>query len=257
MNFKPKLVAFDLDGTLAESKQRVTQEMGELLGKLLTVMPVAVLSGAKFAQFENQLLPALSDTHLNRLFLFPTNAAQCYVHKDKKWQVRYDHSFTVPERARIMQALSEALPEAGLAEEPKQVWGDRVEDRAAQISFSPLGQQAPIEAKRSWNSEHDNLRKKLHAALVVRLPDFSVKMGGLTTIDITHKGITKAYGIRKIIELTGISISQMLYVGDALQEGGNDSVVIETGIKTHQVFGPEETTQLINEILQGTVHHAA
>lgn len=256
LNFAPKLIAFDLDGTLAESKQRMSAEMGELLGKLLNVMPVAVLSGAKFAQFENQLLPALPDTHLNRLFLFPTNAAQGYIFEKGAWHVRYDHSFSEPERARIMQALAEALPEAGLAEEPPQTWGNRIEDRGAQISFSPLGQQAPVEAKRGWNSEHDHLRKKLNAALTVRLPDFSIKMGGLTTIDITHKGITKAYGIRKLIELTGLSISQMLFVGDALQEGGNDSVVIETGIKTYQVFGPEETAQLIEEVLRGASHHA-
>ena len=41
----------------------------------------------------------------------------------------------------------------------------------------------------------------------------------------------------------------MLYVGDALEEGGNDSVVIPTGVKTQEVFGPEETAKVIEEIL--------
>lgn len=254
MNFKPKLVAFDLDGTLAESKQRVSAEIGELLGRLLEIVPVAILSGAKFSQFENQLLPALPDAHLSRLFLFPTSAAQCYRYSNGKWQTQYDHSFSTAERARIMQSLSEALAEVGLTEEPAQRWGERIEDRGAQVSFSPLGQQAPVEAKREWNGKFEPLRKQLHTALVKRLPDFSVRMGGLTTIDITRKGVNKAYGIRKLIELTDVSISEMLYVGDALQEGGNDAVVIETGVKTHQVFGPAETAGLIEEILAGASH---
>ena len=41
----------------------------------------------------------------------------------------------------------------------------------------------------------------------------------------------------------------MLYVGDALDEGGNDAVVKETGVQTHAVFGPEETAGLINTFL--------
>ena len=75
-------------------------------------------------------------------------------------------------------------------------------------------------------------------------------MGGLTTIDITRKGLTKAYGIRQLVELTDTAISEMLYVGDALQEGGNDAVVIETGVRTHEVFGPKETAAFIKDILR-------
>ena len=82
------------------------------------------------------------------------------------------------------------------------------------------------------------------------LPDFSVTEGGLTTIQITRKGITKAYGIRRLVELTKIPIAQMLYVGDALEEGGNDAVVKDTGVPTHQVFGPEETAGLITSLLK-------
>jgi HAD superfamily hydrolase (TIGR01484 family) len=252
MIFKPKLLAFDLDGTLAESKQRVTAEMGELLSQLLARMPVAIMSGAGFPQFEVQFLPAFpSNSHFERLYLFATSAARCFTYHDGTWKAYYDHSFTTIERSRIMQALKESLEEIPLTK-PPHLWGEQVEDRGAQITYSALGQQAPVEAKEEWNKKYDAERTKLQEALIRHLPDFSVKKGGLTTIDITHKGINKAYGIRKLIELTGISVAEMLYVGDALEEGGNDSVVIETGIKTHEVFGPEETAALIKNILQNT-----
>ena len=75
-------------------------------------------------------------------------------------------------------------------------------------------------------------------------------MGGMTTVDITHKGINKAYGVRWLSEKLGIPAGEMLYVGDALFEGGNDIVVIPTGIQTRSVSGPPETLAVIEELLK-------
>ena len=247
---KPKLIAFDLDGTLAESKQRLSAEMGNLLAQLLERMCVAILSGASFAQFEKQVLASIHETtHLNRLFIFPTNAAQCYAFSNGRWVLKYDRSFNPMEKARIMQALKEALEETGFAAPPAQVWGERIEDRGAQISFSGLGQEAPLEAKRAWDPTGEK-KKTLREALAKRLTDFSVVASGSTTVDITHQGINKAYGIRQLVELANISIAEMLYLGDALEEGGNDAVVKQTGVKTVEVFGPEETANVIESVLK-------
>ncbi len=251
MHIQPKLTAFDLDGTLAESKQPLDPSMGVLLAQLLEHMPVAVMSGASFAQFEVQFLPSLPQSaHLGRLYIFPNSAARCYKYEGEKWSIQYDHSFDVFERSRIMQALKEALAEVGLADDPEEVWGERIEDRGAQISFSALGQKAPVEAKKEWNRLYNEKRKDLHAALLRRIGDFSVRTGGLTSIDITRQGINKAYGIRELVKMSQTGVAEMLYVGDALEEGGNDAVVIETGVHTAQVLGPADTAQLIEEILQ-------
>ncbi|HEY5383305.1 MAG TPA: HAD-IIB family hydrolase [Candidatus Paceibacterota bacterium] len=250
MDFKPKLAAFDLDGTLAASKERMSADMGERLAKLVQKMPVAVMSGAGFPQFEKQFLPALpSDTALERLYIFADNAAQCWQYRHAAWQTVYDHAFTPEEKEHIMGVLTDALAEVGLSNTPVRVWGERIEDRGAEIAFSPLGQQAPLDEKEAWHKDHNDVRKRLHEVLEQKLPDFANAMGGLTTIDITRKGITKAFGIRELVKLTGISVSEMLYIGDALEEGGNDYVVVETGVKTREVFGPDETAKLIEEIL--------
>jgi len=248
MHFKPQLVAFDLDGTLAESKQRVTPQMGDLLARLLQKMPVAVLSGASFRQFETQFLPAIpSDANVTNLYLFPTNAAQCY-RFNKKWTLVYDECFDTLERERILHALAEALEETGLAEPPPEVWGERIEDRGSQIAFSGLGQLAPIEEKSKWDPDRKK-RLALREHLLKKIPDFSVSIGGMNTVDITRKGITKAFGLHELAKLTGVTVSEMLYVGDALGEGGNDSVVIPTGVQTQEVFGPEETAKIIEDVL--------
>ncbi len=247
---KPKVMAFDLDGTLADSKQPLSPAMAKLLGTLLHEMPVAVMSGASFTQFKKQFLSSLQkEANLENLYIFPDNAAQCFLYRQGDWRSQYDHAFTPVEKEAIMYALNTALQEVGLAEDPKEVWGERIEDRQAQISFSPLGQLAPLHAKEEWHSEHKSLRKKLETILIGLLPDFSVAEGGLTTIDITRKGITKAFGIEQLSELTAVPISEMLYVGDALDTGGNDFVVIKTNVPTHTVLGPQETATLIESIV--------
>jgi len=250
MNHHPRLIAFDLDGTLAESKQRVSAEMGELLSQLLHKMPVAIMSGAGWPQFQKQFFPALPlGSNFANLYIFPDNAAQCYVYRVGEWKPQYDQAFTAAEREHILKELDEALRETGLYEMPVRVWGERVEDRGAEIVFSGLGQEAPIDAKLAWDPTGEK-RLALRNALAARLPEFSEATGGSTSVDITRKGITKAYGIQRLAELSGVSIAEMLYVGDALDEGGNDSVVKATGVHTHQVFGPEETAALITTILK-------
>ena len=46
-----------------------------------------------------------------------------------------------------------------------------------------------------------------------------MRLGGATSIDVTKPGIDKAYGIKKLQETLGISIKEMIYVGDALFVG--------------------------------------
>ena len=249
LTYIPKALAFDLDGTLAESKQPLTTAMGVLIGNLLEHIPVAIMSGAAFLQFEKQFFPSLSaQSKLENLYIFPCNAAQSFVYQEGAWTPRYDYSLTDSEKELIYTELRATLYEVGFPSEPAP-WGLRIEDRIAQISYSPLGQQAPILEKETWKKTHDNTRRLAARALSKRLPDFSVEVGGVTTIDITRQGINKAYGIEKLSEMTGISIPDMLYVGDALEEGGNDSVVIPTGVQTRAVANPNETATLINEIL--------
>jgi len=249
MPHRPKLVAFDLDGTLAESKQRVSSDMGELLSQLLKKMPVAVMSGAGFPQFERQFFPAFpADADFTNLYLFPDNAAQCFVYREGSWKPQYDNAFTPAEREHVLKALDEALVETGMRDVPIRVWGERIEDRGAEIVFSGLGQEAPPEEKRKWDPTREK-RKPLYDALTKKLPEFAIGLNAMTSIDITRKGVTKAYGIKKLVELSGVSVSEMLYVGDALEEGGNDAVVKESGVRTEQVFGPKETAALIESLL--------
>lgn len=244
-----KVLIFDLDGTLTESKAALTLEMGAVLARLLQKMPVAIMSGGSYAQFQKQLLGGMpADAHFENLYLFPTSAAQCYIWKDGAWQFLYNNPFTLEEKSSVLKALAEALHETGFDIPPPKLWGEQTEDRGTQITWSALGQEAPIGEKQNWDPDRKK-RAPIQTALLARLPDFSVRVNATNSIDITRAGMTKAYGVQQLSEILAIPISDMLYIGDALFPGGNDEVVKESGVATQQVSGPAETTEVIEKIL--------
>jgi HAD superfamily hydrolase (TIGR01484 family) len=245
-------IIFDLDGTLTESKSALTPEMGAVLARLMEHMPVAIMSGGSYAQFQKQLLGGISaDAHFENLYLFPTSAAQCYTWREGTWQFLYNNPFTDEERERVLKALATALHETGLDVPPPELWGEQIEDRGSQITWSALGQQAPSAAKKVWDPDRTR-RAPVQAALLAQLPDFSVRVNAMSSIDITRAGMTKAFGVRQFSTIVATPIEEMLYVGDALFPGGNDEIVKETGISTHQVSGPAETAEVIEKILKDT-----
>ncbi len=242
-----KLIAFDLDGTLAESKQPIQPPMAELLGKLLGVAEVAVISGGDWPQFETQVvsrIPAGSD--LTRLFIMPTTGTKLCRYQDGQWRQIYADLFSADERAKIEQALNDAVAQQGLADE--KIWGERIEDRGSQITFSGLGQQAPLDAKTRWDPDFAK-RKKLQAALQQSLPDLSINVGGSTSIDITRKGIDKAYGMRRLTEHSSVPPEQILFLGDAMYPGGNDYPVKAAGIDAIAVRDVGDTQAAVAAVI--------
>lgn len=74
-----RLIVFDLDGTLAESKSSLDKEMTALLHNLLGINKVTVNSGGDWPQFEKQLLSNLPhDAGLENLLMLPTCGTKFY-----------------------------------------------------------------------------------------------------------------------------------------------------------------------------------
>jgi phosphomannomutase len=246
-----KAIIFDLDGTLAESKQDLTLEMGEELKKLLAVMPVGVMSGADFPQFEKQLLPFIPhDSNFDNLYLFPTSGAEGLEYIKGVWHDAYDYEFDKEEKDKIIEALKEVEEKTRFVEgEP--TYGERIEDRGEQITWSALGQEAPLGEKEAWDPLHEK-RQVMRDELLRLIPEFEIGIGGSTSIDITHKGINKEDGITWLANKIGCSTREMAYVGDALFPGGNDEAAFATGIETKKVSGPNETKKMIERILESS-----
>ena len=241
-----KLIVFDLDGTLAESKSSLDAEMSALLHDLLGVVKVAIISGGDWPQFEKQLLSYLPhDERLVNLSLLPTCGTKFFQYTGD-WKKLYAENFSADEKEKIVSALKKALGVAGFQVE--KVWGEVIEDRGSQITFSALGQQAPLEEKEKWDPDFSK-RKTIKAILDSLIPEFSVRLGGSTSIDVTKPGIDKAYGIGKLRDILGISLKEMIFIGDALFPGGNDYPAEEAGVACIRVRGPHETKPVTAAII--------
>ena len=252
----PALVAFDLDDTLAPSKSPAPERILAALKGLLERTSVAVISGGNFAQFEQQLVSrldahaALTETQLERLHLLPTCGTRYERRENGAWVTVYKEDLTADERDRALTALREEAERLGLWE--TKTWGDVLEDRGSQVTFSALGQRAPVAAKAVWDPTGTK-KNTLRAAVAARLPDLEVRSGGSTSVDITRSGIDKAYGMRKLEALTGVALDDMLFIGDRLDPDGNDYPVKAMGVACHAVEDWEDTADYVEQLLAAAV----
>ena len=248
-DWSPRLVAFDLDDTLAPSKSPVDPRMLDLFGQLLGVAEVCVISGGQISQFRSQLvepLDAVDGLPIERLHLMPTCGTQYWRREGGDWQPVYAENLAEDQVAAAFQSLEKRAKELGYWEED--TWGPVLEDRGSQVTFSALGQAAPVAAKREWDPMGEK-KNTLRAAVQADLPGLEVRSGGSTSVDITRDGIDKAYGMGKLIELTGIPVEDMLFVGDRLDPDGNDYPVKRVGVRCHAVEGWEDTAALVERII--------
>lgn len=245
-----KIIAFDLDGTLAESKSALPDEMSLLLGRLLEKYHVCVISGGKFEQFEQQLLGNLKvdQSLLDKMHLMPTCGTRYFEFNlsKKSWSQVYSEDFNDRDKEKIITALKKSAEELNLLE-PKP-WGEIIEDRGSQITFSALGQEAPVDEKKKWDPTGSK-KMKLRDLVAERLPEYEVRTGGSTSVDVTKLGIDKAYGMRKLEEMLKIKKEEILFIGDALHEGGNDYPVKAYGIDCISVRDWRDTTILLKGVL--------
>lgn len=242
------LIVFDIDGTLTESKVSIDQEMSHLLSRLITKYKVAIISGANFEQFKWQILDHLVPLTEKRenLILLPVDGT-IYCNYEEGWKCQSDKPFPEEEKRAIKSAFVNLFQESGL-EVPNKTYGELLEDRGAQFNFSALGQQAPIELKEKWDPDGTK-RKKMISVLAPKLEGYSFRIGGTTSIEVTKKGIDKAYGLNKLMNLTGISKESIFYIGDKFLKGGNDEPVKLLGMEYKEVGGVEETKVVIGGLL--------
>lgn len=244
-----KLIAFDMDGTLTPSKGKMDEEMVLLFRKLLKKYKVAIISGGKYELFQKQVLPHLGneDNILENLYVCPTCSTAMYLYKNGDWHKEYSLDLTSEEKAHIIKVLNNAIDTLWL--KPEKLWWEMVEDRNTQITISTLGQEAPIEAKEKYDPDFSK-RKQIRDFMMPDLKGFNVLVAGATSIDITREWVDKAFGVRKLSEVSGISLNEMIFVGDAVFPGGNDYPPLEIGVTSKRVFSVEDTKRYIEMLIE-------
>jgi HAD superfamily hydrolase (TIGR01484 family) len=248
MDANLRVVAFDLDDTLTVSKSTIDPRMAQLLAQLLAIMDVCIISGGRFEQFETQVLRYIDapEEQLSRLHIMPTCGTRYYTWRNGDWHMNYAEDLSDDEKSRVIHILTEGAEKLGFWE--SQTWGDIIEDRGSQITYSALGQAAPPEAKYAWDPDGSK-KRKLRDYAASYLPDLEVRVGGSTSVDVTRQGIDKAYGISKLCERLQVPADQILFIGDRLEEGGNDYPVVALGVRLVAVTRWQDTAEYIAQFI--------
>ena len=249
-----KVIAFDLDGTLAVTKSPIDTRMAALLLSLLDRCEVCVISGGAFQQFELQLIDRLDASVQQRshLHVMPTCGTR-YLRFDatsSTWVLQYAEDLDPRLRVEVAEALTAAAQELGFWESNPA--GDIIEDRGSQVTFSALGQDATSDRKHAWDPDGSK-KRALRVAVSQRLPNLEVRIGGTTSIDVTDKGIDKAFGMRKLMQALHLDTTDVLFIGDQLGEGGNDAPVKSIGIDCIGVRDWQDTALVVEAIVGVTM----
>ena len=256
MPLTKKIIAFDLDDTLTESKQLLGHDMAKLLAELSAHTKVAIIAGGSIHQFQKQVVNTFwasvtsPDTVFSNMILLPTSGSQRYEYNQtlQEWEMTDMEPFDEAIKVKALAALEHIVQSPIEYNLPQEHFGERIEERGTQITFSTLGQDAPVDKKMAWDPD-ESKRKKIQEVLQNMLPEAEVHVGGSTSIDILHKGFNKAVGLLRLLDKLHLAKEDMIFVGDAVFPGGNDYPPKEIGIETISVKNPAETADLIRSWL--------
>lgn len=246
---KKVIICFDLDWTLAPSKETLDNEMAWLINKLLEKYYVAIITWWWVERFQKQIFDVITDDEmlLSHFIACPTCWTKMYKFEKWKWIKLYSINFTKDQQNLILNTLCDVIDSFGL--KPKKVWWNIIENWWSQITYSALGHQAPLNEKLSRDPNFEK-RKIIQAELRRRLPEFSVNCGWSTSIDITMKWVDKAFCVIKLAEIFHINLYEILFVWDAVFPWWNDYSPFTIWIDSVEVKSVDQTKNIIRKIIE-------
>ena len=222
-----------MDATLAPSRQPILPEMFDLVSSLKRDIIIASGQSNDKIAWQSNNLPAI---HLGQ------NGNQA---EDLDGTKLWTEPLSEAERAEIMAHIEKII--TLLPETPNPDWNP-VEDRGAQITFSPIGNTAPVEAKMHYDPDREKRTALLKAVPFVS-DTLAVKFGGSTSLDYFPAKRNKGYNVERLINLKDWNKDECIYFGDGLFPGGNDESVIGV-IETVPVSDHLDTYQKLKTLIQ-------
>jgi HAD superfamily hydrolase (TIGR01484 family) len=234
-----KVLAFDLDGTLAESKQAIPKKIANELNRLLDSYTVAIITGGTLQQVQKQVVQFLDNP--TGLEVFSCSGSTYHIYGVNGVEEIYEHKIKDADRWEIQSQIETAARKLGHWQEVTH--GNAFEYRGSQLTWSAMGQLAAVEVKAGFDPDGSK-RKAIISEL--NLVGFDVRLGGSTSIDVTLAGYDKAYAI-EVLGKSGFKLDDIIYFGDQFGPGGNDLPVRRTGVLCYQVKNWGETLKWLRD----------
>jgi len=243
INFnEKKVIIADVDDTICDSCQPISPEMAEQISKLISKgYAFAFISGSKCEHLHSMISSKINEEHH---LLGTTGTIYEKVHSGSR-NLIYANNLTNSEKKEIFYAFKKLIMQFNI--KPLTSTEDQLQDRDSQITLSALGRNAPLEVKRNYDPSEEK-RKWWVKFLKGYLDEnkYEIKIGGTTSIDVTRKGMDKELGIKKFAEQLGVSLNQVLFLGDKIYPGGNDYPASKI-VDCISVKSPKETLEVLRK----------
>jgi phosphomannomutase len=237
-----KIIIADVDETICESCQLVSDEMAEVISNLVTRgYEFAFISGTGLKSLQRMISSKLNNKH----HILATTGTNYALMNNKEEEKIYNHSLSIEEKKEIIKAFDKLITNFNIQSMTSKE--DQVQDRESQITLSAIGRHAPKELKATYDPE-GRIRQGWVEFLEKDLGNkYDIKIGGTTSVDITKKGLDKEWGIRKFLKHHNINPESVIFFGDKLYPGGND-LPASNVVDCISVKNPKETLDKLKEL---------
>ena len=234
-----KLICFDLDGTLSEQRTPVEDIVLELLDSLGKHYHLAMITGGNsprvYRQMKNYPITILGNYGM-----------QESVVENGEFKIIRDDSFKA-DTAFFLEKCQYIREKYGYTK----YYGEPLEFHpSGMVTFSLVGTGAPIEVKLPFDPDKAK-RRAIYPEMLEIFKDYSVFIGGTTSFDITPKQYNKYDAAVKYAASLGLTPDQVLFVGDDLDDGGNDSHVRIFGMDYIRIDNYKKTPERLAFLLEG------
>ncbi len=237
----PRLVAFDLDGTLTQHKSPMSPEIRAALDALRASGRALLMVGAGscrriFAQMEGYPIDVVGNYGMQSAVYDPVAKDLRFVRDDR---VPCDRDGVL----RRAAALRERFGWTRFA-------GESVEfHESGVVTFALLGTKAAAADKLAFDPDRRK-RRAAYAAVREAFPDFTVFVGGSSSYDMAPAPYDKAWALERACAERGLAKADVLYVGDDYGPGGNDESVLLAGFPFLKIDDYRDTPSLLARVMR-------
>ena len=253
MKLKPAAFLFDMDGTLTDARQHITEDVVDTLRSVTPGIKKHLVTGSDMCKIEEQIPQELLLGLFSRVYACNgTVVYNCDLDMD-------DENLPIePEllhRVTLLDHYSEAdinhiinvLLKTAATTHTKIKTGTFVEWRGSQINFSVVGRnctQAQRDDYVKWDKKSGE-RKKIIDQLREEFKGWglSFRLGGQISIDVTREGWDKSYAFKNMRQTP----DQCIFFGDKICQDGNDLDIAMKCAYYHNVDSPADLILKLQE----------